>query len=43
MLSKEQNELWDAAYDAARHNDTFDPRTTTLMHLAVALAVGCYP
>ncbi len=43
MLPKEQNELWDAAYDSARHNDVLDPKTTTLMHLAVALAVGCYP
>ena len=24
MLSKEQNELWDAAYASARHNDVFD-------------------
>ena len=43
MLSKEQNDLWNAAYGAARHNDVLDPRTTTLMHLAVAMAVGCYP
>jgi len=43
MLPKEQNELWDAAYASARHNEVFDPKTTTLMHLAVAMAVGCHP
>ncbi len=43
MLPKEQRELWDAAYDSARHNDVFDSKTTTLMHLAAAMAAGCYP
>jgi hypothetical protein len=43
MLPKDQTKLWDAAYAAARHNDVLDPKATTLMHLAVAAAVGCYP
>lgn len=43
MLSKEQNRLWDAAYDSARHNTVLEPKTTTLLHLAVAMAVGCEP
>ncbi len=43
MLPEKQNELWDAAYAAARHNDVLEPKTTTLLHLAAAMAVGCDP
>ncbi len=43
MLSKEQTEQWDSFYHSARHNEVFDERTTTLLHLAVAMAVGCDP
>ena len=34
---------WQAFYDSARHNDVFDERTTVMLHLASALALGCYP
>ena len=34
---------WKAFYDSVRHNDVLDPRTTTMLHLATAMAVGCYP
>jgi hypothetical protein len=34
---------WEAFYDSARHNDVLDPRTTLMLHLASAMALGCYP
>lgn len=32
-----------AFYDSARNNDILDPKTTLLLHLASAMARGCYP
>lgn len=43
MLSRKQREPWDAAYASARRNDVLAPETTTLLHLAAAMAVGCDP
>ena len=34
---------WQTFYDSARHNDVFDERTTLMLHLASAMALGCYP
>ena len=34
---------WQTFYDSARHNDVLDARTTLLLHLASAMALGCYP
>lgn len=34
---------WKSFYDSARHNDVLDERTTVMLHLASALALGCYP
>jgi hypothetical protein len=34
---------WKAFYDTARHNDVLDARTTVMLHLASAMAFGCYP
>jgi len=34
---------WQTFYDAARHNDVLDDRTTLMLHLASAMALGCYP
>lgn len=34
---------WEAFYDAARHNDVLDERTTLMLHLASAMALGCEP
>ena len=42
----EQNEFsrnWQRFYDSARHNEVLDERTTILLHLASAMALGCYP
>jgi len=34
---------WKVFYDSARHNQVLDERTTLMLHLASAMAVGCYP
>ena len=43
MLPKKQQDAYAAFYDAARGNDILDPKTTLLIHLAVAMASGCSP
>jgi hypothetical protein len=43
MLSKQQNKAFDDFYDSARHNEILEPKTTLMVHLAAAMAVGCYP
>ena len=30
-------------YDSARNNEILEPKTTLMIHLASAMAVGCYP
>lgn len=42
MLSPQQK-AWSAFYDSARYNEVLDPKTTLMIHLATAMAVGCYP
>jgi hypothetical protein len=37
------SETWQQFYDAVRHNTVLDERTTLMLHLASALAIGCYP
>lgn len=34
---------WKAFYDSARYNTVLEPRTTLMLHLAAAMAVGCHP
>ena len=43
MQRSEQSENWQSFYDSARHNEVFDERTTLMLHLASAMALGCYP
>ncbi len=43
MLQKRQQEAFGAFYDTARENEILDPKTTFLLHLATAMAVGCSP
>ncbi len=43
MRNSEQQKLFNAFYESARHNDILDERTNLLLHLASAMAVGCYP
>jgi len=34
---------WQTFYDSARHNTVLNERTTLMLHLASAMALGCYP
>ncbi len=43
MQESNQHKRWNAFYHSARHNDVLDERTTLMLHLASAMAVGCYP
>lgn len=43
MLSPKQAQAYEDFYDSARHNDVLEPKTTLMLHLAAAMAVGCYP
>lgn len=43
MRISERQKRFNAFYGSARHNDVLDERTTLLLHLASAMAVGCYP
>lgn len=43
MLSKAQNAAYRGFYDSARRNPTLDPKVTVMIHLAAAMAIGCYP
>ena len=42
-LPKKQKRAFAEFYRAARHNEQLDGKTTLMIHLAAALAVGCYP
>jgi len=41
MLPKTQQETFGAFYDSARHNTILEPKTTLLLHLGAAMALGC--
>ena len=43
MLPEKQKRAYKAFYDSARHNESLDEKTTLLIHLAAAFALGCYP
>ena len=43
MLPEEQKQKYNDFYDSARYNDILDPKTTLMIHLASAMAIGCYP
>ena len=43
MLRGEPKSNFEAFYDAARSNDLLPKKTTYLLHLATAMAVGCIP
>jgi hypothetical protein len=43
MLSEKQNRAYRDFYDSARKNDILPAKTTLMIHLAAAMAVGCYP
>jgi hypothetical protein len=43
LLPKKQKRAYAELYRSARYNETLDAKTTLLIHLASAMAVGCYP
>jgi len=43
MLPERQRKTYAEFYDAARHNGILEPKTTLLLHLGVAMALGCSP
>jgi hypothetical protein len=43
MLPEEQRHAYGAFYKSARHNKILEPKTTLMIHLATAMAAGCYP
>ena len=38
-----QKKAFDEFYKSARHNGVLDDKTSLLVHLGAAMAVGCYP
>ena len=43
LLPEKQKAKYREFYDSARYNDILDPKTTLMLHLASAMAIGCYP
>mgnify|MGYP001413295475 CR=1 FL=1 len=43
MLPRQQAVAFGRFYQSARENEVLDPKTTVLLHLASAMAFGCYP
>jgi hypothetical protein len=43
MLPEKQSAAYAQFYDSARHNRVLEPRVTLMIHLAAAMAMGCYP
>lgn len=43
MLPEDQTRAYSAFYESARQNKILEPKTTLMIHLATAMAVGCYP
>lgn len=43
MLPEKQKKAYKSFYDTARQNEFLDEKTTILIHLAAAFAIGCYP
>ena len=43
MLPEKQKKAYIDFYDSARYNNILEPKTTLMLHLAVAMALGCYP
>ncbi len=42
MLKNQEKAFWEF-YNTARHNGILDEKTSLMIHLAAAMAVGCYP
>jgi alkylhydroperoxidase/carboxymuconolactone decarboxylase family protein YurZ len=42
-LPEKQLKTFNDFYDAVRCDKTLDTKTTVLLHMAVSMALGCYP
>jgi len=43
MLPDKQLNAYQTFYDSARDNEILEPKATLMIHLATAMAIGCYP
>jgi hypothetical protein len=43
LLPETQKITFTDFYKSARFNEILEPKTTLMLHLAVAMAVACYP
>ena len=43
MLADKQLDAYQAFYSSARENDILESKTTLMVHMATAMALGCYP
>lgn len=43
MLPSEQERAYKEFYNSARNNKILDSKTTLMVHIASAMAFGCYP
>lgn len=43
MLPEQQQKAFGEFYDTVRENQILDPKTTLLLHLGAAMALGCSP
>lgn len=43
MIPEELNKAFQSFSVSVRQNDVLDSKTTSLIYLAVSMAVGCYP
>ena len=43
MLPEKQKVIYTEFYNSARYNEILEPKTTLMLHMAAAMAVGCYP
>ncbi len=43
MLPAKQKRAFAEFYRTARRNEILEPKTTLMIHLAVAMSAGCYP
>ncbi|MDJ0721289.1 MAG: hypothetical protein QNJ04_06645 [Desulfobacterales bacterium] len=43
MLPDAQKTSYEAFFESTTENGQLDPRTTTMIQLAVSFVIGCYP
>lgn len=42
-MHSKQDKAFENFYDSARKNEILEPKTTLMLHLASAMALGCHP